>query len=334
MNSSGTGQKISRGAYVLIPVSGEVYSIPSIAGALSHFWSVSSGGTIVSGNGSNIIQIDWTSTGTHTVNAWGNNACGDGPMRSLNVTVSGLPAPGPISGSTAVTCLPTTVSYSIAPVAGAISHNWSLSGGGNIVSGNGSNNITLQWTSAGTHTVSAWATNSCGSGPSSTASVNVQSGGLPSPGVISGSSLVCLGDENVLYSIIPIPGAISHQWSVSGGGVITSGNGSEIVTINWNSVGAHIVSAWGENSCGSGVVTTLSVTVNPLPVSTVSATNESCPGAADGTATVIPSGGTPPYSFQWDTNTGNQMSQTATGLNGGSYCVSVVDSEGCVSTLQ
>ncbi|MFQ5335166.1 MAG: T9SS type A sorting domain-containing protein, partial [Flavobacteriales bacterium] len=52
-------------------------------------------------------------------------------------------------------------------------------------------------------------------------------------------------------------------------------------------------------------------------------------GGGTGTATATPSGGTPPYSYLWDANTGNQTDQTATGLSGGNYSVTVSDSLGC-----
>jgi len=59
-----------------------------------------------------------------------------------------------------------------------------------------------------------------------------------------------------------------------------------------------------------------------------SSTGVTCFEDSTGTATVIPFGGTPPYSYQWDANTGFQTTQTATGLTGGMYLVSVNDSLG------
>ncbi len=53
-------------------------------------------------------------------------------------------------------------------------------------------------------------------------------------------------------------------------------------------------------------------------------------GSGTGTASANASGGTPPYTYQWDANTGNQTTQTATGLSGGNYSVTVTDSSGCI----
>ena len=63
---------------------------------------------------------------------------------------------------------------------------------------------------------------------------------------------------------------------------------------------------------------------NPLTIDDVSTTDESCSGAADGSATVTVSGGAAPYSYEWstgDTTTVNTLSNLA----GGNYSVTVVD---------
>ncbi len=58
----------------------------------------------------------------------------------------------------------------------------------------------------------------------------------------------------------------------------------------------------------------------------------SCNGAQDGSAEASGNGGTPPYNFIWDANTGNQMGPLANGLNGGSYQVTLTDDNGCQQT--
>ena len=53
----------------------------------------------------------------------------------------------------------------------------------------------------------------------------------------------------------------------------------------------------------------------------------------DGTATVIPSGGTAPYTYQWDGNAANQTTLTAVNLCPGTYSVIVYDSKSNDITL-
>src|SRR3990172_1154556 len=56
----------------------------------------------------------------------------------------------------------------------------------------------------------------------------------------------------------------------------------------------------------------------------------SCKGENDGSATVTPSGGTPAYTYSWNTNP-VQTDSTATGLTAGFYNVTVTDAAGCIS---
>ncbi len=57
-----------------------------------------------------------------------------------------------------------------------------------------------------------------------------------------------------------------------------------------------------------------------------------CNGASSGEASVVASGGTPPYDYQWDDNS-NQTTATATGLGAGTYAVIVTDANDCTETV-
>mgnify|MGYP001342593093 CR=1 FL=1 len=59
----------------------------------------------------------------------------------------------------------------------------------------------------------------------------------------------------------------------------------------------------------------------------------SCEGACDGSAEVIPNGGTAPYAYAWDANTGNQTTPIATNLCAITYNVVVTDANGCSQTF-
>jgi gliding motility-associated-like protein len=63
----------------------------------------------------------------------------------------------------------------------------------------------------------------------------------------------------------------------------------------------------------------------------VSGEDVTCYGAATGSVTAIVSGGIPPFSYLWDT-TPAQTTATATGLNAGTYEVTITDANGCTAT--
>ncbi|HBF87447.1 MAG TPA: hypothetical protein DDX39_02305 [Bacteroidales bacterium] len=89
-------------------------------------------------------------------------------------------------------------------------------------------------------------------------------------------------------------------------------------------VGIYNVTVTDDNGCQGTSVATIT---EPLPLTSgISSTIEICSGLCDGTATVNPSGGTPPYSILWNDN---QTTTTATGLCSGVYTVTITDSRLC-----
>jgi len=81
------------------------------------------------------------------------------------------------------------------------------------------------------------------------------------------------------------------------------------------------------DSLGDSSSTTYNIVEPSLLSSSVSSTMDS--GNAEGTISVIISGGTPPYSYAWD-DPQTQNTATATGLSSGFYNVTVTDAKGCV----
>ncbi len=61
-------------------------------------------------------------------------------------------------------------------------------------------------------------------------------------------------------------------------------------------------------------------------MATFASTNENCAGAGDGTASVIASNGTPPYTITWSNG---QTGPLALGLSAGTFTVTVQDANGC-----
>jgi hypothetical protein len=79
----------------------------------------------------------------------------------------------------------------------------------------------------------------------------------------------------------------------------------------------------GSASCTIGQPVAMSVTMTK--------TNVNCRGGATGTATVSVTGGTPGYTYSWN-SAPSQTTATAVNLTAGSYSVTVTDAHGCVTT--
>ena len=91
-----------------------------------------------------------------------------------------------------------------------------------------------------------------------------------------------------------------------------------LVTIS-NSAGVTL----GTTTTDTGTISNDDVL--PLVVSVVSVTDETSPGANDGTASVAASGGVPPYTYLWNNGA---TTATITGLMPGTYTVVVTDNNG------
>ncbi len=71
---------------------GVAYSIAAIPYASSYIWTVPSGGTIASGQGTTSVTVNFgMTTGNRNVSVRGHNDCGNGSARTLSVTISSCP---------------------------------------------------------------------------------------------------------------------------------------------------------------------------------------------------------------------------------------------------
>jgi hypothetical protein len=89
---------------------------------------------------------------------------------------------------------------------------------------------------------------------------------------------------------------------------------------------------WGaDDNNGNTVFCTFTVTVESDLKTTTTFTQPDCYGFEDATATSLPSGGAPPYGFEWN-DPDNQLTQVANNLKAGIYSVTVTDSLGCIAS--
>lgn len=103
---------------------------------------------------------------------------------------------------------------------------------------------------------------------------------IPAPGAISGPASVCQLTVNVVYSVPVIPNATNYSWTVPTGVSIIAGLGTSSITVNFTSSAVSgNVTVTGTNNCTSGPTATLAVTVNSLPVPTITGTTILCAGS-------------------------------------------------------
>ncbi|MBC8343081.1 MAG: hypothetical protein H8E61_03770, partial [Bacteroidetes bacterium] len=246
-------------------VSGIAYS--TAAGNTNYLWTISSGGTITSGQGTNFITVTWNTPGQQdiSVNYTSLNGCSAQIPTSKNVTIHPLPVPT-ITGDSSI-CVGTIVYYLTEP--GMSNYDWDISPGGLILTGFTSSAIQVKWITAGPQTVGITYTSQAGCTAASPTVHNVTVHPLPIP-IIAGDASVCAGETGLVYSTET--GMSNYSWSISAGGIITSGQGTNSITVNWNSAGINAVSVsyTSANGCNSTGQTHYTVTVNPVPVPSIS----------------------------------------------------------------
>ncbi|MFY9308766.1 MAG: FISUMP domain-containing protein [Bacteroidia bacterium] len=203
---------------------------------------------------------------------------------------SNAPAtPGSITGSTTPCQNATGVSYSVSSVPGATSYSWTVPSGATIASGQGTTSITVNFGTVNGN-VCVTAGNACGTSSASCAAITLSA--IPSqPGVITGTTPVCQGNNGVAYSVTNV-GGVTYTWTYSGTGYSqASGGTTNSITANFSGAATSgTLTVTPGNACGSGTARTLAVTVN-APPTTANAGSDIAPACGVSTATLA--GNTP-----------------------------------------
>jgi hypothetical protein len=258
------------------------YSVASIPGASTYLWSVPSGTLILSGQGSNSITVKWPFSSIHSgvvgnICVFANTSCGITAPSCKNISVQLIAPvrPSTISGNSK-SCPGNIEMYSIANVYRADSYNWTAPIGATITGGQGTNVITVSFDPlfvGGDLTVSA--SNGCGTSPNRVKTLSRSI--LSAPGQIAGPKNGNCGGTNVTYSCPLQNGATSYTWSTTAGIMITSGQGTNSITVDF--LGTFVngsISVYGSNSCGNGASRNLSVTGAPEKPGTITGPTVLC----------------------------------------------------------
>ena len=132
----------------------------------------------------------------------------------------------------------------------------------------------------------------------------------------------CYGSNDGTATVTATGGTppYSYSWSPSGG---------YNATATGLSAGTYIVTVVDDN-CYLNTDTVVIGEPPPLLLS-LSSSNISCIGENNGSATIIPTGGTAPYTYLWNTFP-QQTDNSISGLKAGIYSVEVTDNAGCTAT--
>ena len=245
--------------------------------------TASPGSSYLWSTGETTSSISVNNPGTYSVTVTNSNGCSSSSFQTVS-----LMEPTSISGDSHICSGEST----ILSATGTGSYQWS----------NGANTPSITVNTPGTYSVTVSLPNGC----SSSATIEVTAASLPTPS-ISGNNVICEGQSTTLTAT----GGNNYSWS----------NGSTQNSIVVTQSGNYTVSVTNTDGCSASTSTT--VTVNPLPIVTISGNSSFCQG---GSTTLTASGAN---TYLWS-NASTLESISIS--NAGTYTVTGTDVNGCTNT--
>ena len=268
------------------------YSIVSIPGATTYTWTVPTGSTINSGQG------------TTSINLTAGNTSGN-----ISVTVT-VPCGTSLPSTFVLTIIPS-------PVVTATSSAASVCAGGSVtLTGGGAstytwdNNVIDAISFVPTATTTYMVTGTDANGCVNTATTTVTVNPLPVVIASSSSASVCTGGSVILTG----GGASTYTWN---------NNVIDAISFVPTATTTYMVTGTDANGCVNTATTT--VTVNPLPV--VTAASSAATLCSGGSVTLTGGGAS---TYIWDNNVIDAVSFVPTATT--TYMVTGTDANGCMNT--
>ncbi len=221
-------------------------------------WTVTNG-IIQSGQGTGRIEVEWQNVGEGYLEVTETSELGCFGSDDFDVEIMALPTPE-ISGKIDVCAYENSVRYQTNSVGGH-SYSWIVDGG-NIVSGQNSNAITVNWDNSGVGRITVrenvTGLDECYIEDTYTVEIHAH----PVPDVM-GETVVCALDEEVEYSTEYVSGN-SYVWTVSGGDIV-DGQNTNTIKVDWSRESSGRVSVKEEDIYGCETETYININILPLP---------------------------------------------------------------------
>ena len=288
----------------------EIYTITSTdPNASTYTWQVT-GGTILTGQGSDEIEVDWDGTTPGEVCVLAENSCGQSIQECLDITINLAPTTPDISGLMNI-CSDPLATYTTTTTAGINTFNWTVPTGVMIDSGDGTASIDVDWGTVQGGDICLEIINDCGT---ESDCITVVFGNVQVD--INSADPLCDGDANGFIKITPQSGLPPYMYMWDGGETVDS--------IFGLSANTYTVTVTDNDGCSTIEMVTLT---NPSPLDlTLTDSEISCYNECDGSISTVVSGGASPYSYEWSDGT---TMDDISNLCEGTYTVTITDANDC-----
>ncbi|MFN8155479.1 MAG: gliding motility-associated C-terminal domain-containing protein [Bacteroidia bacterium] len=263
------------------------------------------------------LNVSVNTTGDGESGSWTSLACTQDAVNNFFATLTCCQAP--VISSTNTTCPNSTNGTATAQGQGTgpFDYVWMNSVGLVLLTQNNiAGSSTISNLAAGTYTVQVTDNNGC----TSNAAVTINSPAAFTSNMTTTPS-TCNGSNNGTASVLVSggTGGYTYVWSPAGAGSNPTGlaAGNYTVTVTDNR---------GCTTTATGTITQPAA----LVLSTTSTTNATCSNSNNGSISVTANGGTPGYTYAWNTGA---TGATLNNITGGAYTVTVTDSKGCTAFM-
>ncbi len=247
------------------------------------------------------------------VGANDNNSDTGDKVYSTTFTITATPPPPPVASFTATDtniCEATSVQFTDQSTNSPSTYSWIFAGG--TPSNSNLSNPTVVYAAPGSYDVTLIVGNVSGSDTLFFPN-HIVVNAAPQLGSIPNSASCFGGNDGAINLTASGAAPFSYAWS----------NGVTIEDPSGLAAGAYSVTVTDANGCFS----TATYTVNePTQITLAFSTQSANCGQSNGSATSIPTGGVGPYTYLWSNL---DTLATATGLNAGTFDVTVTDANGC-----
>ena len=304
---------IVTGATPACPGNTITFSIAPVAGATSYTWSsVDATTTIVNGQGTTIADILFgnlpTGQSTYPLSVVAVNQCGNSTPRTF--APRGKISQPTFSGASPSVICPNTnaVTFSVAPVSGAASYAWTITGSGATINGpsNGTS-ISVDFGTFTSVTINVTASNACMTTLARTKTIS----STPSvPGTLTGQSYPCPGGTYT-YSVAPVAGALTYNWSGPAGSVVSGNSNSVSITFGPAIPAGSTIKVSAEGSCNNISTQRIKGVASGIPniPSNISGAASGQCGQTGVSYSVVPNSNQPlASSYLWSVNNGASIS--------------------------